>query len=72
MDRAGGTQPDYVGLARLGVRHLAIFGAIVLSQVPNHLADIRDTGRTERMPLGEQSTGNVDRRFAAARIDAPV
>src|ERR1019366_9978289 len=76
MDRAGGTQLDHVGLARLGVRHLALFGAIVLRQMPNHFADIRDASGAERMPLREQSTGNVDRimateawMHAAARVD---
>src|SRR6266436_1068715 len=76
MNRAGGTQPDYVGLARLGVRHQAIFRAIVLRQVPDHFADIRDAGRAERMSLREQSARNVDRivaaearMHAAARVD---
>src|SRR5208282_6629601 len=76
MDRAGGTQPDYVGLARLGVGHLAFLRPIVLRQVPDHFADIRHAGRAERMPLGEQSARNVDRimtaearMHAAARVD---
>src|SRR5277367_1485986 len=76
MNRAGGAQPDYVGLTCLGVRHQAIFRAIVLRQMPDHFADVRDAGRAERMPLREQSARNVDRivtaearMHAAARID---
>src|SRR5271168_48288 len=76
MNRAGGAQPDDVGLARLGVGYLAILRAIVLRQVPDHFADIRNAGRAERMPLREQSARNVDRvmpaearMHAAARVD---
>src|SRR5271170_4058669 len=76
MNRAGGAQPDDVGLARLGVGYLAILRAIVLREVPDDFADIRDAGRAERMPLREQSARYVDRivaaearMHAAARID---
>src|SRR5271155_3575978 len=76
MNRAGGAEPDDVGLAGLGVGYLAILRAIVLRQVPDHFADIRDAGRAERMPLREQSARNVDRivaaearMHAAARVD---
>src|SRR6266851_5133212 len=76
MNRTGAAQPNDVGLARLGVRHQALLGAIVLGQMPHDLADIRHAGRAERMPLGEQPARYVDRGLAAearmhpaARID---
>src|SRR5260370_30658475 len=65
MDRAARAQADPVRLARLGVRHQAIFRAIVLGQMPDDLANIRDAGRAQWMPLREQSARYVDGRFAA-------
>src|SRR5258708_10660732 len=65
MNRAGRAQPDYMRLARLGVRHESIFRAIVVGQMPDHFADIRDAGCAQWMPLREQSARHVDGRFAA-------
>jgi len=54
-----------VGLAGFGVGDQAVFGAIVLGQMPDHFADIRDAGCAQRMPLGEQAARDVYRGLAA-------
>src|SRR5882724_287601 len=52
VDCAGGAQAYYVGLAGFGVGDQAVFGAIVLGQVPYHFADVCYAGCAQWMPLG--------------------
>src|SRR5271170_3021970 len=65
MDRARRAEPDHVRLSGFRVGHEAILGAIVLGQMPHDLADIRDAGCAQRMPLREQAARDIDGRMAA-------
>ena len=53
MDRARRTETDNMRHADLRIRDQPLLRATVLRQMPHDLADIRDTGRTQRMALRE-------------------
>src|SRR6202521_4471235 len=65
VDRAGRAEPDHMRLTGLGVGHQTILGTIVLREVPHDLADIGDTGGSQRMALAEQAARDVYRIVAA-------
>src|SRR5262249_40293701 len=66
--RAG--QADHVGEANLGALDLPV--ARLAAQVRGHLVDVGDPGRPERVPLGQQATGDVHGDLAVAPRAAPV
>ncbi len=65
IDRAGRCEADYVGQPHFGVGDLALFGALVLGQMPDHFADVGHAGGADRMAFGEQAARYVDRYLTA-------
>src|SRR5580704_15979397 len=70
VDRAGAGQPDHVRQADLRALDLPVAG--LAAQVRTHLEDVRDAGRAERVALGQQAAGHVDRDLTVAPRAAPV
>src|SRR5215469_14760985 len=64
MDGAGRPQPNHVGLADLRVGNLALLCALVLRQMPDDLANVRDASRSQWMALGQEAARNVHRRMS--------
>src|SRR5688572_5846572 len=63
VDAARGAQTDDVGQADLRAFGLALAG--LAAQVGRDLVEIGDAGRSQRMALGEEPAGQVDRDLAA-------
>src|SRR6185369_9355453 len=61
---AGGTEADEACEPDLGVGNLPVTG--LAAQLRRDLEDVGDTGRADGVALGEEATGDVDRRTAVA------
>src|SRR5437588_4889481 len=70
VNRAGAAEADHVGETEPGPFDLSLVR--LASQVRRHLVDVGDAGRAERMPLREQTTGDVHRNLAAECDGAAV
>src|ERR1043166_2873116 len=70
VDRAGAAEADHVREAELRALDLAFVR--LAPQVRRHLVDVGDAGRAERVPLREQTTGDVHRNLAAECDGAAV
>src|SRR2546421_2861268 len=70
VNRAGAAEADHVGETEPGPFDLSLVR--LASQVRRHLVDVRDAGRAERVPLREQTTGDVHRNLAAECDGAAV